>query len=236
MRLTSFILTSLILLFGFAQLSKASEETLKPYVASYKAHIKNKISMNGKAERKLTQTPDGRWRMNFEVEALAADAKEFSVFEVVDNLIRPYSYDYRLEGFFIKNKRRTANFDWASKRATGKYKKKTWEYPIDQTMDPLAFQLQMSLDLIAGKDKMSHEVINKGKLEIAAFEKIGEERIETKLGKLDAIVLKKIRKNSKRETKMWFAKDDPLKLLRFEQREKDGEEYIIELQTFRYLP
>ncbi|MNT99427.1 hypothetical protein D3C72_2422670 [compost metagenome] len=61
---------------------------------------------------------------------------------------------------------------------------------------------------------------------------LGEERVNTKAGVVDAIKVERVRDptQSSRKTVLWFAKDWDFLLVRLHQVEKDGKEYQIMLK------
>ena len=80
--------------------------------------------------------------------------------------------------------------------------------------------------------KMTYQLAHKAKLRESEFVVLGEEVINTRFGKLNSISAKKQRDDdAKRETYLWFSKDYPLLLLKMTQKEKDGEEYEIEISS-----
>ncbi|MNQ74052.1 hypothetical protein D3C85_888010 [compost metagenome] len=69
-------------------------------------------------------------------------------------------------------------------------------------------------------------------IETYDFRVLGEERVNTKAGVVDAIKVERVRDptQSSRKTVLWFAKDWDFLLVRLHQVEKDGKEYQIMLK------
>ena len=102
----------------------------------------------------------------------------------------------------------------------------------NNTYDQLSYQLQLLLDVSNNKTDMTYQLAHKAKLRESQFVVLGEEVIDTQFGKLNSISAKKQRDDdAKRETYLWFSTDYPLLLLKMTQKEKDGEEYEIELSS-----
>ncbi|MNN37965.1 hypothetical protein D3C81_1519380 [compost metagenome] len=79
---------------------------------------------------------------------------------------------------------------------------------------------------------MSYQVIDGDEIETYDFRVLGEERVRTKAGLVDAIKVERVRDptQSSRKTVLWFAKDWDFLLVRLHQVEKDGKEYQIMLK------
>ncbi len=79
---------------------------------------------------------------------------------------------------------------------------------------------------------MSYQVLDGDEVETYDFRVLGEETVETKAGRLDAVKVERVRDptQSKRETLLWFAKDWDFLLVQLYQVEKDGKAYQIMLQ------
>ena len=79
---------------------------------------------------------------------------------------------------------------------------------------------------------MSYQVVDGDEIETYDFRVLGEEKVGTRVGQVDAIKVERVRDptQSKRQTILWFAKDWDYLLVRLHQVEKDGKEYQIMLQ------
>lgn len=205
--------------------------TLHPHKATYSAKIKKGLSINGTALRELS-LQNGGWNYRFDVDSMMAKIDESLSFKAEASKLRPLKYRYDLSGFFIKNRHQSANFDWTNKTISGKRNKDKWQLALDNhPLDRLGYQLQLASDVYSGQQEMSYQVVNKGRIETNRFAVTGEEQLDTALGSMPSIVVKKVRaEGKKRETFLWFSKDYPLLLLKLTQKEKDGEEYEVNIQ------
>ncbi|MDX1451005.1 MAG: DUF3108 domain-containing protein [Oleiphilaceae bacterium] len=213
-------------------------QELIPHAASYTARIKKGISMNGSAIRELKPLGEGKWIYRFDVDSTIADIKESVVFDWRDSRVIPTQYNYELSGFFVRDRQQDVQFDWQKNKALGKHDGKRWQVDLPSgALDRLGYQLQLLMDVATGKQQMDYEVVHKGKLRESQFRVLREERIATVLGELDSIVVEKVRApDKKRETLLWFAKDDHSLLLKMLQKEEDGEEYEIILKEVLKAP
>jgi hypothetical protein len=226
---------SLILILCVDSVLADDDTFLQPHSASYEAHISHGLSLDGEAQRELVQQEDGSWFYRFNVDTTPAEITEQSVFDLIDRKIRPKSYDYLLSGFLIKDRHQSVVFDQNTGTLNEKYKKKQWSLDtLPGTLDRLNYQLQLQLDVGAGKQDLVYQVIHKGKFREYRFQILGKESIDTKLGTKEAIVVEKVRDGGKqRETKLWFDQSAPFALLKMIQTEPDGEYYEINITELR---
>tara|TARA_R110002167_G_scaffold256762_1_gene463233 strand:+ start:156 stop:956 length:801 start_codon:yes stop_codon:yes gene_type:complete len=212
----------------------SSAVELKEHQASYIAKIKKGVSLEGKATRSLKKLTGNKWLYKFDVESFIADIKENTVLIEENQSIKPIQYDYKLSAFLMPDRKRQVNFDWEKNTAINPTKKNKWTLTSipNNTYDQLSYQLQLLLDVSNGKTDMTYQLAHKAKLRESQFVVLGEEIINTQFGKLKSIAAKKQRdSDAKRETYLWFSADYPLLLLKMTQKEKDGEEYEIEISS-----
>ena len=189
--------------------------------------------MKGEAVRELKQLKNGQWSYRFDVESMAADITESTIFTSKDGHIQPLRYKYKLSPFFAKNRKRDVLFNWDQKTLQSSYKSKKWTLKAipSNTHDRLSYQLQMLLDIHAGKQNMVYPIAHKDKIKDSRFRKLREEPLKTALGTLPSVLVEKVRSASKkRKTLLWFAKDHAFLLLKMTQVEKDGDEYEINIK------
>lgn len=213
--------------------STLKEVVLEPMEATYRAKVTRGLSLTGEATRSLTKRDDGRWDYRFDVESFIADISESAVLSYEDNVVTPHRYRYSLEGTFISNQSKKYDFDW--ERQVVVDRKKNREHDLsgyDLIQDQLTAQLQLWVDLRAGKKHMEYLIVDNGDTDDYQFEVLGEETIETEhFGKVDTIKVWRIRdEDSPRSTHMWFAPQWNHLLVRLEQRNSEGEDFDIYLK------
>ncbi|MFC3609010.1 DUF3108 domain-containing protein [Stutzerimonas tarimensis] len=204
---------------------------LKPFTAKYTADWKQ-VPMSGTAERRLSKLDDDRWRLDFEASMLVASFGERSTFTLDGDRFVPH--DYRLKrGGLGKAKRIEHHFDWAARQIVGKERDSELRLPLNQgLLDKSTYQLALQYDVAAGQHSMSYQVLDGDEIETYDFRVLGEEVIETRAGRLDAIKVERVRDptQSNRQTILWFAKDWDFLLVRLHQVERDGKAYQIMLE------
>ena len=205
---------------------------LKPFSASYTADWKQ-LPFSGKAERSLEQQDDGSWKLDFSASMLVAGLNETSWLSLYNDDVQPNKYRFSRKGMG-KSKKIKQDFDWSNNRATGSDRGR----PINVTLiqgvqDKSSYQLALQRDIAEGKTSMSYQVMDGDELDTYDFRVLGEERVETMVGTVDAIKVERVRDptQSKRITVLWFAKDWDFLLVRLQQVERDGKEYQIILES-----
>ena len=204
---------------------------LQPYSASYTADWKQ-VPISGTAGRSLKALDNGRWELDFEASMLVASLKETSTLRMESDAFLPLTYRFDRSGLG-KSKQVELDFDWTEKQVLGNDRGEPVRFPLNRgLMDKSTYQLVLQHDVAAGKQSVSYQVIDGDEIETYDFRVLGEERVRTKAGLIDAIKVERVRDptQSSRKTVLWFAKDWNYLLVRLHQVEKDGKEYQIMLK------
>lgn len=223
------------LLFVLAALSLPASlmaADLQPFSASYTADWKQ-LPMSGTASRSLKLQEDGTWKLDFSASMLIAGLNETSWLTLHNGDVQPLKYRYARSGMG-KAKKIKQDFDWSSQLVTGSDRGNPIKLTLIQgVQDKSSYQLALQRDIAAGKTSMSYQVVDGDELDTYDFRVLGEERVETVVGTVDAIKVERVRDptQSKRKTTLWFAKDWDFLLVRLQQVEKDGKEYQIILES-----
>lgn len=215
------------LLFVFAALSPAvSADTLTPFRANYTANLDAGVELNANAYRELRQQDDGSWVFDSTADAVLARQHEASHFTYSDNKIQPLEYRYERQ---LLGRERLVDlvFNWLKKQVTTTVEEKPWRMKVPSgTQDKLSYQLQLRLDLAAGKKDLVYQVADGGPLSEYHFRVIGEEMVETPAGNFKALKVERVRGvDAKRTTHLWFAPELEYLIVKLYQVESDGKEY-----------
>ncbi|MFF7708654.1 DUF3108 domain-containing protein [Pseudomonas sp. NPDC007930] len=220
------------LLLAFALLAPLAQAAdLKPFSASYTADWKQ-LPMSGTAERSLSANANGQWSLSFKASMMIASLSESSEFKYDKGSFLPQSYSYE-RGGLGKSKTVNLDFDWSAKKITGSDRGDAVNLPLNNgVLDKSTYQLALQHDVAAGKKSMSYQVVDGDDLDTYDFRALGEEKVNTKAGSIDAIKVERVRDptQSKRTTVLWFAKNWDYLLVQLQQTETDGKEYTIMLQ------
>ncbi|MBD9424971.1 DUF3108 domain-containing protein [Pseudomonas sp. PDM15] len=221
----------LLMLLALLALPVQAALELKPFSASYTADWKQ-VPISGTASRSLEALDNGRWELNFEASMLVASLNETSTFRMENDAFLPLTYRFDRSGLG-KAKQIELDFDWTEKQVLGNDRGDPVRFPLNRGIqDKSTYQLVLQHDVADGKQSMSYQVIDGDEVETYDFRVLGEERVRTKAGLIDAIKVERVRDptQSSRKTVLWFAKDWNYLLVRLHQVEKDGKEYQIMLK------
>ncbi|MEX0605179.1 DUF3108 domain-containing protein [Marinobacter sp.] len=198
----------------------------------YSASIDKGVAINGSAVRSLEPQSDGTWLYRFDVDSFIADIEESLSFRWENNQVIPLHYRYKLSGFMIRNRERSIEFNQEAQTVSGHFEGDKFRMDLKKNaLDPLGYQLQLMLDLKAGRRELTYSVTDEGDYDEHRFAVLGEESLKTALGELNTIKAEKVRdSDSKRETLMWFAPELDYLLVRLVQVESDGTRYEIEIK------
>jgi hypothetical protein len=218
--LVQWFLSGLVLLQIAPQISHA-EPT--PFRAIYTAEYAG-IPVFVEGIRELTKLNDKEYILTNSVDSWLGSITEKSNFtwHAGDQLI-PQEYRYRRRGM---GRKRDAilKFDWSKHQVLNDVQSKPWKMTIpDGSMDKLGYQVKMRADLqqhysqSTEKPNLSYLIADGGRVKTYNFELLGEEDIDTPVGRLSTIKVARLRKNDKRSTIFWLAKDWQFLLVRLEQ-------------------
>jgi len=235
LRITAAALTAFLCTFLTAPLAVASSDSvstsadstvLQPFTATYQAEFSG---FGVTAERKLSGTPDN-WRLDFSAHSMFAKIEEYSRFSQSGNRLTPQHYDYQKSG--LGRDRHTAlNFENAQQRVVNVHdKSRTIENAPAHIQDKISYQLQLALDVAAGKKTLEYDVADGKKIRHYEFRIAGREKIKTPMGLVDTIKVQRVRaQDAARVTNIWFAPEWNYALVKLMQREDNGKSYQITL-------
>ncbi|MCK5640213.1 MAG: DUF3108 domain-containing protein [Gammaproteobacteria bacterium] len=199
-------------------------ERIEPFLAEYTVMAK------GLSAAQLTRTlriqEDGSYRLAtdmrtrglvsiFRKEAVS----EYSIFTLEEGKIVPKEYVYN-RNYKQKKTRNSIDFDWQQGIAKVIYKEQQSELALEEGIqDSLSTQLALRWDLRQGVKELTHRVVEKDRIRDYHFKVEGEELLETRLGKLKTIRVKRIH-GSERSTTFWCAIDADYLLVKIEQENK----------------
>lgn len=219
---------SQLLTISMAAISACFAAQPLPFSADYKAQF-NDITVT--ATRSLSTLASGEQLFSFKAETWLATLLESSQFHWGDdNTLIPQQYQYQRSVF--GNKRNAVlNFNWQNNTVVNHVQNKSWSMHIPaMAQDKLSYQLQLRSDLINDKPSLKYHIADGGHLKTYLFEPQGEELLQTPIGPLQTIKIKKINaKGKQRVTYIWMAKNWDYLLVKLEQTEGDGKTYSIHL-------
>lgn len=215
------ILTGLLLSSTFV----IAAEAPKTFDNQYKARL---YGFNITVTNRLTKNPHNQYELLFKFDSMIGTVTETSrmQWDPVKQTIQPLHYVYKRRGLG-KDRDADLSFDWSKKTVTNKVQQTTWQMDINQRVqDKLSYQIQLQQDLLNGQKNFSYQIADGGRLKAYKFITLGEEVLDTPLGKVNTVKVKRSRESDERVTYAWLAKDWDYLLVRLQQEEK-GNEYTI---------
>ncbi|WP_077530792.1 DUF3108 domain-containing protein [Vreelandella utahensis] len=212
----------------------AQDVDLYPMTTTYGAELERGITISGEATRSLERTDTGRWVYRFDVDSFVADIRESSRFRFEDQTVISERYRYSLEGFFLSNRYKKLDFDWDKDVIVDRENNQRIDMSEQPgVQDQLGAQLQLWVDLRAGKETMEYVIPDDGDFKDYQFEVLREETLDTReFGDVETVVVERIRdEDSPRTTMMWFAPEWDHLLVRLEQTNDEGENFEIYLKS-----
>lgn len=212
----------------------AQDHVLTPFNATYKVS-KGRLNL-GSAKRQLSQIAENRFTFSYFSDLsfliLSDHRRETSELTVDQQVVTPLRYLFKREGTG-SDKSTTLSFNGSNIIDT----ENDTEINADSNIhwyDEISYQLQMKLDLAAGKTEMKYYLIDHKKRDkLYHFKVVANETIEVPAGKIETVKLQRIRKNSDRLTEFWLAPDLGYLLVRIRQ-ERDGSE-VADAQLEKYV-
>lgn len=214
----------LLLVLAAAAPSQAQQPPpLEPFTVDYH-FLRNSIHL-ADMKRRLIRHEDGRYEFtsrSVPVGLLAVfvddTITETTTWTFHDGRPRPLKYFYLHKR---KKPRHTElEFDWQDGYARGIAKNRPAEKALpDGAQDKMLYQLTMMLDLAAGKRELHYPVIGEGMTKEYVLKVVGEETIDTPLGRLATL---RVHLDDKRRTTIWCAKKFSYLPVVIRQTEKDG--------------
>ncbi len=126
-------------------------------------------------------------------------------------------------------------FDWPARKAYTTSDGITWAQAIGpDTQDRLSQQLMVRLQLAEGRDELSYQVADGGKLKRYHFKVVGEEPVDTPYGRLPCLKVRRSKESRPPDYTIWFAPKLDYLPVRIE-REKDGNHYHMVLDELEGL-
>ncbi len=171
---------------------------------------------------------EGRYTFQSHTEAVGimsliygGDITERSEWARFDGHWHPSEYHYRRTGF--KEREIHIRFDHRKRLARIRSPEGPWQKEVPEGVnDKLGYLLALMHDLEQGKEDLRYPIADGGRVRSYIFDILRKERIESAIGPLDTVVVKRLREDSgkkERETTIWCAEDLGFLPVKIEHRE-----------------
>lgn len=192
---------------------------------------------SAEASRSLIKISDNLYSLQNTIEAKLfgeslAELNERSEFRWQDGRVLPQSYSYIQSG--VSSSTEEVTFDWISNIALSTEDDESWQIPIELgVLDKLTYQLQIR-ELIkqAVASEFDFQVLDTDEIKEHHYRIVGEEILETEMGRLNTVRVEKVREDSdSRSTVIWLASDWDYLLVGLEQVNGSGRTVELILQN-----
>lgn len=199
-------------------------ERIEPFQAEYT--VKAKGLNAAKLIRTLYIQKDGSYHLatDMRTKGLVSifrkeTVSEHSIFSLKGGELVPEKYIYNRH-YKKKKTTNSIDFDWQQGITKVSYKGQQSELPLQEgILDSLSTQLALRWDLRQGIKELTYRVAEKDRIRDYHFQVEGEELLQTRLGKLRTVRVKRIH-DSERSTTFWCAIDADYLLVKIEQVNK----------------
>ena len=227
------LLATLCLLPLCATTASAAEVSAgtQPYTAIYQAVYKN---FPLQATHRLEPT-EGHWNFSSIASGFFGQIEENSTFTVTGKGIMPLHYLYT-RNVLGHDRSTELTYNQTDKQLAGRKGDKSFQLKLQgDELDPGTYVLALKQDVARGKTESCYKVIEDRDIDQYCFKVTGKETLETALGKMETLVVERVRKaNSPRRTRYWLAPSLDYTIARLEHQEKQGETaYSLEITYYR---
>ena len=203
----------------------------EPYTAIYQAMYKN---FPLQATHRLEQSGDD-WFFSSIASGFFGQIEENATFTYSKKGIIPKHYVYR-RNVLGQNRETEITYNQKKHVAAGNKDSKPFTVPLKGgELDAGTYMLALADDIARGYEEPCYDVVSDDGSELFCFRVIGKEILKTALGKLDTIVVERLRKpNSPRHTQFWFAPSLHYAIAKLEHQEKKGSTaYSLEITYYK---
>lgn len=197
----------------------------------------------GRSEWRLVPTESGQFLWESRSETAGAGAfirdvyvTERSESEVHDHSFRPLVYRYDR---YARNASRKVQvtFDWNEGVVLNTAAGHTWRMSVPPgTLDKLNYLLALMRDLADGKRAMQYTIADGGRLKHYDMRAIGAETLETALGTLETLKIRRLRHADDREATLWCASALGFLPVKLEHRDRDGRLVSMYIESIEGMP
>lgn len=203
---------------------------LKPFTATYDFDIDHRL--HGSATRALERINGNAFRYTFTANAPLATAAEVSNFLYDGDKVTSQGYTRDFHILFI-SKHTAVNFDWPHHLASTDRDGKPEQYLIKPgTLDELNLEIQVRRDMVETGHPSSYWLGNPKNLSPLQLGIVGEEIMDTPIGKLHVVKIRRTNGDADRETTFWLARELDFAPAKVMQNDK-GAIYTISITGYK---
>lgn len=161
---------------------------------------------------------------------------ERSESEIHGQGFRPLVYNYDRYGENAARKVQVS-FDWENGVVLNTAQDHTWRMSVPPgTLDKLNYLLALMRDLANGERNMRYTIADGGRLKIYDMRAAGTETLETALGTLKTLKIRRLRDRDDGEAILWCASALGFLPVKLEHRDRDGRLVSMHIQSIEGMP
>lgn len=237
--LSRFLCCLPLLFFSLLPSSLSAAPRLAPFEVDYEINrsgltlikMHRRLRLNGNDEYRFESDSETTGALSWFIKDRIHEA---SLWRRRGDRLQPLVYRYEQRGG-KDEKHIELVFDWATNTVTDSRHRPPWHAEIPpQTTDKLLYQLQLMLDLQAGRKVLTYTIADSGKLRHYRYQRVGEETLQLSPGTYATIKLH--RDADRRSTTIWCAPALNYLPVRIEHTEKDGSRMQANVTRIEGLP
>lgn len=195
-------------------------------------------SKETEGENLLKIQRDGdQYVIDFELDHWMIASKQIAKFQSNGCQVTPESYTDSNKRPFKSAKTQQLTFNWNKEVAILEEDGKEKQFKLQgahSAYDPLSFFFEIRCGLMAGERHFSYPVIRKGRMRTQDFQVVDNQIVNTPLGDFKALVVERVRDNSKRKTRLYVAPELDYLLVKIEHQEGAMLNIIATLKEMEY--
>ena len=161
---------------------------------------------------------------------------ERSESEIHGESFRPLVYNYDRYGESGSRKVQVS-FDWDNGVVLNTAQDHTWRMTVPPgTLDKLNYLLALMRDLTDGKRNMRYTIADGGRLKTYQMRAAGTETLETALGTLKTLKVRRLRDQDEDEAILWCASALGYLPVKLEHRDRDGRLVSMHIESIEGMP
>lgn len=225
MSFKAFLSTTLMLLMILCSPTTSAVQNIKPFQAIY--NVKYHSLPSGTITRTFTVNNANHYEFkaitDSKIPLLNLSINESSQGQWNNNMPQPNLYEYH-QTILNKNRDIVVNFDWLKRLALTNKNGRHYSVKIPQdAQDKISYQLSLRQDLLNNSNAFVYHIADRYDVDTYVFKKIGEEKLDTPLGKVQTIKMQRVNTNKKDDIfTFWLAPQYDYLLVKLVDEEDGG--------------
>lgn len=213
--------------------SGAQAQTIDYVNAIFSVEYNNQLTQG---ENRLNiQRDDTTYEVDFVLDHWLLSARQTATFDMEQCKVEPASYVAVNKRPFKQETTETLQFDRSQNTAEYRSEDEQKTFDVSERLyDPISLFFEARCELMQGKKDFSYPLIRKGNKTTHVYKVTGTETVETGEGPVEAMVVERERRSTKRHTRLYVAPELDYLLVKIEHREGRMVNIVATLQDLDY--